>query len=449
MAESGLTEIGTIEYLLSLGEGRKMKGLIRPVSRQTKCPKCGDKFNHYNRLGYVCDKCKTSPGKFYIDLHWNGQRPRICSDQTGQPLDSYQRAQNLLAKIQAEIDSRTFDPTRYVASDLKKYWVSTLVERFLEERIEEIAPSNRKDYRRYAHAARSFFRTTDIRELRKLHLNDYKAYVEKGYKPNGKTAKKVRGDKTVKNYLDWLKTFLNYCKNDLEIIDRVPTFPIVLVNDPEWRWVDAETRSKILSAIPEADRPIIEFLMLSGCRPGEARALRVKRVDLRTMSIEIRDTFSGGEIRPRRKGRNARPNIIPIHPEMQEYLVNKVNSSLPEAFVLTNPRTGGPYTMSALNRLWDSIRTKLDLSADLKLYDSSRHSVGSQLGSMGASLHEIRDILGHSSTRMTERYVHHDKLEQKRATLAKLSLKTKPVEVVEIKRRSKASGLGALSSKPD
>lgn len=42
-----------------------------------------------------------------------------------------------------------------------------------------------------------------------------------------------------------------------------------------------------------------------------------------------------------------------------------------------------------------------------------------------------------NSTRTTERYVHHDKLEQKRANLAKLSLKGK---VIKIKRPKEGSG---------
>ncbi len=80
-----------------------MKGTIRPISRQRKCPKCKASFKHILKLGYACPDCYTAPTRFFIDLYWNGQRPGIYSDKLGQPLDSYQRAMNLLARIQGEM----------------------------------------------------------------------------------------------------------------------------------------------------------------------------------------------------------------------------------------------------------------------------------------------------------------------------------------------------------
>jgi integrase len=182
------------------------------------------------------------------------------------------------------------------------------------------------------------------------------------------------------------------------------------------------------------------FLMLHGCRPGEARALKAKRVALGTMSVEIRETYSGKEIRPRRKGKRSKPYSLPIHPEMTDFFTDRVKNSLPEAFIFTNPRNGLPYSMSALGRLWASVRDKMNLSKDLRLYDLTRHSVGSQLCSTGVGLEAIRDILGHSSSRTTERYVHHEKLEMKRGVLSRLSLKGEPGGVIDIKRPAYRSG---------
>lgn len=442
MKDRDLTNPEFLTYLLSLDQEKaeKMKGTIRPISREANCPVCEKKYKHIERVGYGCAKCKTVPRKFYIDLHWNGKRARICSDKSGLALDSYSRALDLMGKIQTEIRDHTFDPTKYVAGDLKKYWVSTLIQEFLEEKEGSIAPSYWKDYKRYADAAISRFKTKDVREIRKHDLNKYKKFVMSEYEPKGKTAKKVRSWKTVKNYLEWFGVFLNYCKNDLDIIDRVPGFPDVDEEEPEWRWLDTETQIAILETIPESDRDIIKFLMLHGCRPAEARALTVKRVDLRTMSIEIRDTFSGKVLRPRRKGKKSKPYVLPIHPEMDEYFIQRVNGNHPEAFVFTNPRNGLPYSGSALNRLWNNVRTKMNLSKDLRLYDSTRHSVGSLLSAQGESDDKIRDILGHSSAKMTERYIHHDKLAEKRATLAKLSLKGKKAKIIDIKRPKEASG---------
>ena len=123
-------EIDNIIHLLKLSEperNQKMQGVIRPISRQRKCPKCKKRFKHYLKVGYICPECKTTPDRFFIDLHWNGQRPGIYSDKLGQPLDSYQRALNLFAKIQGEVDTHTFDPTRYVKKDLHAFLFENLM----------------------------------------------------------------------------------------------------------------------------------------------------------------------------------------------------------------------------------------------------------------------------------------------------------------------------------
>ena len=65
---------------------------------------------------------------------------------------------------------------------------------------------------------------------------------------------------------------------------------------------------------------------------------------------------------------------------------------------------------------------------NLRLYDATRHSVASQLLNSGTTIPTISKILGHSSTKMTERYAHPD-LESIRADLGKLNLKGKVVEV--------------------
>jgi integrase len=368
-------------------------------------------------------------------MHWNGERPRVCSDKQGQTLDTYQRALNLLSKIQHEIDNHIFDPSKYISTDIKKFWTSTLLEKFLNDKIEFIAPSYIKDYRRYIEAAKEFFKTVDIREIRKYDIHEYRKFIETGYKPKGKTAKAKKKSKTIKNYLDVLKTFMFYVRDDLEILNSVPSFPEIEVEEYEWKWLDMEDQVYMLSHIPDKDRPIIIFLMLHGCRPGEARALKVKDVNIKNKTIKISSTFSGNVMRSKRKGKKSRPLLIPLHPEMHSYLLSKVSNSLPEAFIFINPRTGMPYTMQSLNRLWDRARRKAKIPNDLRLYDASRHSFASQLINNDASLYSVSKMLGHSSTKMTEKYAH-NKIEKLRADMSKLSLQGKISKVATVNRPS-------------
>ena len=75
--------------------------------------------------------------------------------------------------------------------------------------------------------------------------------------------------------------------------------------------------------VADCDKPIIGFLMLHGCRPSEARALKCKDVDLAAGTITISGTFSGRVYREKRKGRGARSVTIPIHPELEEYITGQ------------------------------------------------------------------------------------------------------------------------------
>lgn len=166
--------------------------------------------------------------------------------------------------------------------------------------------------------------------------------------------------------------------------------------------------------------------MLHGCRPGEARALKVGHVDVNRKTIKIGSIFSGREIRAKRKGRGATMFEIPIHPEMLEYFCQRAKNH-PEAFVFVNPRTGAHYTESAFRRIWERVRQRGDLPKRVRCYDATRHSLGSQLANLGESVYKISKILGHSTIKMTEKYMHKD-IESLRSTLSKLSLK-KPVHI--------------------
>jgi integrase len=407
-----LTNLDDLQYLLAIlqEEGKKMVGKIRT---NEGCPVCQQPFSHIPKVGYVCISHRTVPKRVYLDLHHQGQRIRIFSDKQGQVLDPYQRGLNLQAKITYEIENHSFDPSKYIRQEAEKFWVTNLLDQFQAFKLPSIAPSYQKDYRRMIKVAKEFFQTKDVRDLRKLDLINYKDYMEKKFsiKP-----------KTVKNFLGLFRTFLRWCKNDAEVIENYPAFPEVYVPEPKFKWLDQEDQSALFEMVPTEDRPIISFLMLHGVRPGEARALKIKDVDLKNRTVAISATFSGDIYRQRRKGRKAKPYTLPLHQECYHHVAERVKNNLPEAWVFANPRTGNAYSENSLLRVWDTVRKKARISRDIRLYDASRHSVASQLRNAGVSLQDIKDQLGHSDIRTTEKYAH-GSLKSLRTNLQKLSLK--------------------------
>jgi len=387
-----------------------MRGTIRT---KEKCPKCGEKFQEIKHLGYICPDCETTPKKFYLDLPHNGMRLRIFVDKAGQPLDSYKRASGLRELINYELKAHSFDPSKYSRTLAQDFWTCNLLDRYYEARKDNMAPSYRKDFKRMVWQGKEFFATTDVREVRKLHLIQYQEYLTKAHQWSAKT---------LKNALEVFKAFLNWCRETLELLDTVPVFPEVICPEPETRWLSNEAQIGVFNHVPEEDKPIIRFLMLHPCRPGEARALLWRDVDLQGMSIRISATFSKNTYHEKRKGRKSKPVEIPIHPEMVEFFLEKVSSNLPQSFVFSNPRTGTPYSQDALVRLWSKIRKMAGLDEGFRLYDATRHSAATQLANSGSSIFTISKLLGHHNTKTTERYSHPD-LEAMRVDLSKLSLK--------------------------
>jgi integrase len=394
---------------------KKSHGIIRA---RGLCSRCKKHFVEVRGIGYICPDHETVPKKLYIDLFWKGKRIRTYSDRSGQVIDTYARAQEVLDAIRNEIKIHAFDPDLYIQVEAKKFWTETLLDRFEADRITRISPKYRNTYKQSIRVARQYWKVMDVREIRKIHLLDFIKDCRERY-PQW-------SDKSLKNHTDVFKTFLNYLHNDLEVIKTVPPFPKVEYAEKRFKWVSGEDQIKLYKLVPDRHKPIIAFLFLHGTRPGEARALKCKDVDLEHKSITVSATFSKNVYMPRRKGKRAKPYVIPIHAEMYDYIADRVKSSLPEAFLFPNPATGRPYIESVLPKIWKKVRTAAGIGPfELRLYDAARHSFASQLVNAGTSLFFVSQALGHSNAKTTERYSHAD-LEKLRANLSAISLRSVP-----------------------
>jgi len=375
-----------------------MDGKIRT---KEKCPKCKGRFKG---SPLHCPACLITPKKYFIDLYVKGYgRIKLYSDKRGLPLDSFRGAQRVLEHIRYEIDQHIFDPTRYTASDLKDFLFETRVSDWYESKKKDAERGNlAKSYTRgidcfIRHYYNPFFKGMDVRDIRAYHIQRF--YTQ------------LPGDKSLKyisNIMKALENFFNVLHR-YEYISKKPSFPAITLDRKTPRWVDYETQLKLLKAIPEKHRPIFTFLAFQGIRPSEARALKVKDVNLRHHTLIVARTFSDRELRERVKNKVVRPRLI--NPAVQPLLEEVCRDKHPEAFVFTNLRTRRPYSENVLRRLWDEARTKVKI--DITLYEATRHSLASIAASNGAPLTAIKDVLGHTDIRTTLKYAHNDIESQK------------------------------------
>lgn len=133
----------------------------------------------------------------------------------------------------------------------------------------------------------------------------------------------------------------------------------------------------------------ILFAALTGLRRGEMMRLTP-------------DMIQNGCVLLDAQTKSGKPRIVPL---------------TPDAARIADERLPWDFTVAELRRAFERARVAAGLP-DARLHDC-RHAFGSWLAAGGASVTDIRDLMGHSSLTVTSRYLH-SQAERLRATVGKL-----------------------------
>lgn len=164
-------------------------------------------------------------------------------------------------------------------------------------------------------------------------------------------------------------------------------------NNMKERFLSADEIARLRAAVEESPNPmlapIVTLLLLTGCRKRELLDSTWDQFDLDRKSWRIGMSKSG-------KARH-----VPLPDE-----AIKVLEALPRfkgcPYVVPNLKTKKPH--KSIYNAWNTARRKAGL-ADVRMHDC-RHTLASHLAMSGHSLLVISKVLGHLSTRTTERYAH-------------------------------------------
>ena len=187
---------------------------------------------------------------------------------------------------------------------------------------------------------------------------------------------------------------------------RKPRFPTSLITIPTeddiLRLIDAceytapshgvRKPFRMARATAKRDKAIIMVLVDTGMRSGEAAALQVSDIDTRIGRIQIRRGKGG-------KGRSVYASQ-PTLDAIREYW-DKRRVRLDEPAFTTKP--GKPLTNQQIHHLIVRLSTK----SGKRLHPHTlRHFFATQYLRNGGNMLTLKDILGHSTLRMVEYYVH-------------------------------------------
>lgn len=198
------------------------------------------------------------------------------------------------------------------------------------------------------------------------------------------------------------------------LITRNPFWGVSFPEGERGRPLTKEEFSSLLGATDEfVKRPLI-FLRFSGARPSELCKAQWEMIDFdRAVLVLVKHKSAHSR-------KDKRPRIIALSAPVVKLLLWIKRHERPSAFVFLNS-LGKPWTRNALDmRIW-RLRTKLGLPKDAKLY-GARHAFATERAKAGTELKELAELLGHTTTRMSEHYIHvagdvgylHEALKRKR-----------------------------------
>lgn len=209
-------------------------------------------------------------------------------------------------------------------------------------------------------------------------------------------------ESTIKRELKLFSAALNYVRLEH---DR-PELPNPIQSlgltggEPRVRWISRiQASSLIASAGMFARRPhlgnFIRLALYTGCRKNELLGLEWSRVDFdrRCFSLEAKHTKS------------ARPRLVPLNEpalsalrDQRRWVIGRCSSS-PWVFASETGRR-----ITTLQKGFEAACERCGVD-DFRIHDL-RHTFASWLVMDGVSLYVVRDLLGHSSVSVTERYAH-------------------------------------------
>lgn len=145
-------------------------------------------------------------------------------------------------------------------------------------------------------------------------------------------------------------------------------------------------------------RELLHFLRLTGARPGEASHLEWSHIDLDAAVIVLTVHKTS------RTQRTPKPRVIPLTQEVVDLLTAIRQRNEPGTRVFSTQR-GTAWNRCNLSLRMQRARAKAGIPDDAKLY-GLRHAFGTRAILNGVDIKTLAELLGHTSTRMSEHYVH-------------------------------------------
>lgn len=266
--------------------------------------------------------------------------------------------------------------------------------KFVEMYLENYAKVNKRSWKDDFYRLRKFielFGNAHLHEISPIEIEKFKlAKLSDGLSKS-----------TINRYLAILKRMFNiaidwgYAKENP--VKRVKFY--TEKDNLKERILTEEEEDRLLEASSEHLRTILVVALNTGMRRGEILNLKWSQIDLQAREIKVEKTKSG------------KPRIVDINSFLLDVLTKLKNEHKDGQYVFLNPKTGKPY--KKLQTSFNGACRRAGIKG-LRFHDL-RLTFASRLIMRGVDLIRVKELLGHSSVKMTERYTHSNREGRKKA----------------------------------
>lgn len=232
------------------------------------------------------------------------------------------------------------------------------------------------------------------RDLLTLKRGDVRAYIDLRRKDGVKNG-------TINREVGLLSAAINYARKEWDW--HIPNNAEGMrLKEPDGRVrsLTVEEASRLIEVAEQSVRaphlaPFIRLALNTGCRRNELLKLQWEQVDLKAdlIHLEAKDT------------KTRRRRSVPLNGEARQAMLNLARfraGHCPASEWVFAHKDG-----SRLECVWSSFRHALKVAGiqNFRIHDL-RHTCASWLVTAGQQMPAVRDLLGHSTIRMTEKYAH-------------------------------------------
>lgn len=163
----------------------------------------------------------------------------------------------------------------------------------------------------------------------------------------------------------------------------------------------------VFGALPAPVNIVYALSALAGLRPGEALALEWASVDLEAGTIHVKRQLRHGSLGVPKSGKD---RVVPIVPSLATVLKAWRKKNPKNELVAPSLRKSTDGRTKFLN--WRTIKNAMKKALKkagvkpMSFYQAGRHTFASHWVLSGNSIYRLKEIMGHSTVQVTERYAH-------------------------------------------